>query len=134
MRSSTEEERVTNRRKNAPPRTTMTKATLSCLAVSAVFAAAGCSIPADEAVGGSGGSHAAGGETSSGGTTVTGGISGSGGMTATGGNGGLDAGNSGADGGAALTQCTPARPHAGGTTTVQMQFGGMNRDYVLHIP
>ena len=140
----------------------MTKATLSCLAVSAVFAAAGCSIPADEAVGGSGGSHAAGGETGSGGTTVTGGISGSGGMTATGGNGGAgdsagaggstagtggnggaagtvgmggsDAGNGGADGGAALTQCTPARPHAGGTTTVNMQFGGMNRDYVLHIP
>jgi polyhydroxybutyrate depolymerase len=143
----------------------MMKATLSCLAVSAVFAAAGCSIPAEEAGGGSGDAHATGGETGSGGTTATGGIIGSGGVTVTGGSGGTsdnagtggstagtggngggaggagtvgmggsDAGNGGADGGAALTTCTPARPHAGGTTTVQMQFGGMNRDYVLHIP
>jgi len=30
--------------------------------------------------------------------------------------------------------CSPARPHAAGTSTVNLQSGGMNRSYLLHVP
>jgi polyhydroxybutyrate depolymerase len=40
----------------------------------------------------------------------------------------------GAGGGPAAGACSPARPHAMGTSTVNLQSGGMNRSYLLHIP
>jgi polyhydroxybutyrate depolymerase len=44
------------------------------------------------------------------------------------------AGVGGAGGVAATVACSPARPHALGTSTVNLQSGGVNRSYLLHIP
>lgn len=53
-----------------------------------------------------------------------------------GGTGGTDeaAGVGGTGGGPATVACSPARPHAMGTSTVNLQSGGVNRSYLLHIP
>ena len=91
---------------------------------------------------GTGGSTAGGsGGTGIGGSTGTAGA-GRGGSTA-GGSGGTGVGGStgtagagagGGGGGTTPNACTPALPHAKGKSTVSLQFGGMNRSYVLYIP
>ena len=86
-----------------------------------------------------GGASATGGSTSGGGSggAATGGRPGVGGSNNGGGAGAGASGSSGAGGnggGSAAGACTKARAHAAGTTTVNMQFGGVARDYVLHIP
>ena len=45
-------------------------------------------------------------------------------------------GSAGAGGGGGTTTgaCTPALPHGKGKSTVSLQFGGMNRSYILYIP
>ena len=89
---------------------------------------------------GAGGNAGTGGNAGGGGTSAIGGNTATGGTTATGGSGGAAGGAGGAAGvsgtgsGGAGTTCTPARTHAPGTSTVNMQSGGMARDYVLHIP
>jgi polyhydroxybutyrate depolymerase len=91
-----------------------------------------------------GGSNAVGGGGASAGTVAASGAPAMGGQAGTGGsssNGGAG-GNAGMGGGAAGTggggpetgPCAPARPHGTGTSTVNLQSGGMNRSYLLHIP
>jgi polyhydroxybutyrate depolymerase len=83
---------------------------------------------------GTGGANAG----SSGGTTEMAGA-GAGGSTA-GGSGGTSVGGAsgtagaGGGGGATTGACAPALPHAKGKSTVSMQFGGMNRSFILYIP
>jgi len=59
-----------------------------------------------------------------------------GGDGGSGGPAGMDgaAGVGGAGGSPATGVCSPARPHAMGTSTVNLDSGGMNRSYLLHIP
>jgi polyhydroxybutyrate depolymerase len=88
------------------------------------------------AVGGGGPSA---GNVATGGATATGGQAGTGGSSsaqAGGGNAGTGgaAGTGGGGGSAATAACSPARPHAAGTSTVNLQSGGTNRSYLLHIP
>jgi polyhydroxybutyrate depolymerase len=80
-------------------------------------------------VGGSGGTGV--------GTTGTAGA-GAGGSTVGGsggtGVGGATGGAGTGSGGTMTGACTPALPHAKGKSTVSLQFGGMNRSYILYIP
>jgi polyhydroxybutyrate depolymerase len=77
-----------------------------------------------------GGTTATGGQAGAGGSSseAGGGAAGTGGATGTGGAGGTGGGGQGAG------PCAPSRPHAMGTSTVNLQSGGMNRSYLLHIP
>ena len=98
--------------------------------------------------GGRAGAAAIGGTTTTAGQATTGGSSsGTGGSSAgaAGGAGGAGmgggagatsagAGRGGGGGGPATGPCSPARPHAAGDSTVNLESGGMNRSYLLHIP
>jgi polyhydroxybutyrate depolymerase len=81
-----------------------------------------------------GGIAVPGGQTGTGDSSVGGG--GSGGSGSGGGDAGMGeaAGMGGGGGGATTATCSPARPHAMGSSTVNLQSGGMDRSYLLHIP
>jgi polyhydroxybutyrate depolymerase len=87
---------------------------------------------------GSGGTAAAsggadtGGQEPGGGASVGGAAGSTNGMAGSAGMGGAASGGTG--GAPAAGPCTPARPHATGTSTVMLQSGGTNRSYLLHIP
>jgi polyhydroxybutyrate depolymerase len=36
--------------------------------------------------------------------------------------------------GGSTTSCTPSKPHAAGDSTENFMFGGLNRDYIVHVP
>jgi polyhydroxybutyrate depolymerase len=88
------------------------------------------------------------GNSASAGTAGAGGIGGIGGMSTTGGQAGSGgwsaggaAGNAGMGGatgmggaGPGTSPCSPARPHAAGDSTVNLQSGGKSRSYLVHIP
>ena len=92
------------------------------------------------ATSGGGSAASGGGSAASGGgnTGATGGQAGTGGSNNGGGGGnagsGGAAGTGGGSGGAAPAACSPARPHARGNSTVNLQSSGKNRSYLLHIP
>jgi polyhydroxybutyrate depolymerase len=79
-----------------------------------------------------GGGGATGGQEGGGGSSVGGAAGGTNAVAGSAGQGGAP--NGGAGGGPAAGACTPARPHAMGTSTVMLQSGGTNRSYLLHIP
>ncbi|RYZ07635.1 MAG: hypothetical protein EOO73_11705 [Myxococcales bacterium] len=101
---------------------------------------------ATSGTGGGSGSPAAGGTAATGGQGGTGGASagssagGAAGGVGSGGGGSGSAGASGTagsgggGGGSAMGACSPARAHAMGTSTVNLQSGGMSRSYLLHVP
>lgn len=80
---------------------------------------------------GTGGTSATGGAAPTGGTAANGGTASMGGQA---GSGGAGSGGIGAGGGAATASCTPARPHAPGNSTLNLQSGGKSRSYLLHVP
>lgn len=98
--------------------------------------------------GGSAGAASAGTNTGTAGQTATGGASagagggsgaggrvGAAGSAGSAGGGGMaGAGGMAGVGGGSTTACSPARPHAAGNSTVNLQTGGTNRSYLLHIP
>jgi polyhydroxybutyrate depolymerase len=78
-------------------------------------------------VGGSGGAGIGG---SSGGAGLGGSRSDA---SSTGGGGGATDGGA-TDGNVTMTSCTPSKPHAAGDSTENFVFGGLNRDYIVHVP